>query len=272
MKHLTVQNTEIPALGLGTYQAMGSTATKIVQQALQEGYRHIDTAQMYDNEEAVGQGIKESAVSRDEVFLVTKVWPSNLSKDKFMPSVEESLRKLQTDYVDLLLIHWPHASLPLENYLEELKKAQEQDKARFIGVSNFNTDQLKRTLGLKIPIITNQVEYHPLLDQSSLQNWMQEHNISLTAYSPLAKAKAARNSTLESIGKKYDKSAAQVALRWIIQQEGNMAIPKTTTPERLKENLDIFDFELSDEDMREIDKLGNRRGRQIGSLHGADWD
>ncbi|MCB9288903.1 MAG: aldo/keto reductase [Lewinellaceae bacterium] len=272
MKHLTIQNTAIPALGLGTYQARGQTAVNIVRQALELGYRHIDTAQFYANEEEVGRGIREAAVGREEVFLVTKVWPSNLDKKRFMPSVEESLRKLQSSYVDLLLIHWPHTSLPLESYLGELAKAQEQGKARFIGVSNFNISQLKRALGMGLPIITNQVEFHPLLDQSRLYHWMLDHDIALTAYSPLAQGRAADNPVLRAIGEQYGKSAAQATLRWMLQLGQVMAIPKTANPERLKENLDVFDFELSEEDMARIDELGHRGGRQVSAFHGADWD
>lgn len=272
MKHLTIHNTPIPALGLGTYLARGNTAVNIVRQALGLGYRHIDTAQFYANEEAVGSGIRESGVSRAEVFLVTKVWPSNLDKKRFLPSVEESLSKLQTGYVDLLLIHWPHATLPLDSYLGELAKAQEKGMARFIGVSNFNISQLERSFGLGLPIITNQIEFHPLLDQSRLQGWMQGQGLSLTAYSPLAQGKAATNSTLESIGREHGKSAAQVALRWILQQELAMAIPKTTNPKRLEENMAVFDFELSEEDMARIDELGHRGGRRVSAFHGADWD
>lgn len=272
MKHLTIQNIPIPALGLGTYGARGATAREIVRQALQEGYRHIDTAQFYANEEAVGQGIKKSGIAREEIFLVTKVWPSNLSPKRFLPSVEESLQKLQINYIDLLLIHWPHATLPLESYLGELAKAKQQGKARFIGVSNFNISQLERTLEMGLPIITNQVEFHPLLDQSGLYEWMLEHGLSLTAYSPLAQGKAAGHSVLRSIGEKYGKSAAQVTLRWMLQLEQVMAIPKTSNPKRLKENLDVFDFELSAEDMARINELGHRGGRQVSNFHGAKWD
>lgn len=152
MQYLHIQNTSILALGLGTYLAKGNTAADIVRLALQEGCRHIDTAQFYANEEAVGRGIRESGVKREDIFLATKVWPSNLDKKRFLPSVEESLRKLQTDCIDLLLIHWPHATLPLESYLGELAKAQEQGKTRFIGVSNFkfklSNDDMARIDGL----------------------------------------------------------------------------------------------------------------------------
>lgn len=272
MQHLTIQNTSIPALGLGTYGARGATAREIVRQALQEGYRHIDTAQFYANEEAVGQGIKKSGVAREEVFLVTKVWPSNLDKKRFLPSVKESLQKLQSGYVDLLLIHWPHHTLPLESYLAELAKAQEKGLTRFIGVSNFNISQLKQTLEMGLPILTNQVEFHPFLDQSKLYQWMREHGVSLTAYSPLAQGKAATHPALQSIGKPYGKSAAQVALKWMLQLGGVMTIPKSINPKRLKENMDVFDFELSAEDMARIQELGRRDGRQVSAFHGADWD
>ncbi len=272
MKYIQLKNEPIPALGLGTYLLNGETATKVVEQAISLGYRHIDTAQFYDNEEAVGQGIKDSEIARREIFLVTKVWPTNLSKDKFLPSVEESLRKLKTDYVDLLLIHWPHASLPLETYLKELVKAKEQGKARFIGLSNFNIDQMEKARALGVPIMANQVEFHPFIDQSKLYEWMRGHNLPLMAYCPLAQGRVPGDSQLETIGKKYGKSSVQITLRWMMQLEGVFAIPKSANPTRLKANLDIFDFELNEEDMASIEAMQRRNKRFVAAFHGASWD
>lgn len=272
MKYVEIENEKIPALGLGTYGLRGSVAVDIVCHALQLGYRHIDTAQWYENEQTVGAGVRASGLGRREIFLATKVRRSNLGKKDFLPSVEESLRKLQTDCVDLLLIHWPHATLPLESYLEELMKAREQGKTRFVGVSNFNTAQLKAAMEMGVPVFTNQVEFHPLLDQSILYDWMKRKKLPLTAYCPLAQGKVASHPLLKTVGEKYSKSAAQISLRWLLQKERAMAIPKTASRIRLRENLDVFDFELQTEDMKAIDKLKNYNGRIIPGYHGADWD
>jgi len=272
MKYIKLKNEPIPALGLGTYLLDGAVATSIVEQAISLGYRHVDTAQFYDNEKAVGQGIKNSEIPRGRIFLVTKVWPTNLSKDKFLPSVEESLRKLQTDYVDLLLIHWPHASLPLGTYLEELVKAQEQGKARFIGLSNFNIGQLEQSRTLGVPVLVNQVEFHPFIDQSKLYDWMRRHKMPLMAYTPLAQGRVPGNSQLEAIGEKYGKSSVQITLRWMMQLEGVFAIPKSANPARLKANLDIFDFELSEDDMASINAMQRGNKRFVDAFHGASWD
>lgn len=272
MKYLEVEHTNIPTLGLGTCYIPNEVTAGIVARALHLGYRHIDAAQWYNNEREVGTGIRNSGVPRGEIFLTTKVQRRNLGKKDFLPSVEESLRRLQTDHVDLLLIHWPHAELPLESYLEELMKTREQGKTRFVGVSNFNIAQLKRTLELGVPIITNQVEFHPLINQSTLYGWMRRKKLALTAYCPLAQGKAVWNSTLKAIGEKYGKSAAQVSLRWLLQQEGVMVIPKTANPARLRENLDVFDFELTAEDMAAIAELKQHNVRIVPAYHGAAWD
>ncbi|MCO6491531.1 MAG: aldo/keto reductase [Phaeodactylibacter sp.] len=272
MEYLEIKHTNIPVLGLGTCYIPNEVTADITARALHLGYRHIDAAQWYNNEQEVGTGIRNSGVPRSELFLTTKVQRRNLGKQEFLPSVEESLRRLQTDYVDLLLVHWPHAELPLESYLEELMKAMEQGKTRFVGVSNFNIAQLKRTMELGVPIITNQVEFHPLLDQSKLYGWMRRQQLSLTAYCPLAQGKAVRDPVLTAIGEKYGKSAAQASLRWLVQQEGVMAIPKTANPGRLLENLEVFDFELTDEDMAAIAELKHCNVRIVPAYHGAVWD
>ena len=272
MKYLEVGHTNIPALGLGTCYIPNEATADIVGHALHLGYRHIDAAQWYNNEQEVGEGIRHSGVPRSELFLTTKVQRRNLGKQDFLPSVEESLRRLQTDHVDLLLIHWPHAELPMESYLEELMKALEQGKTRFVGVSNFNMAQLARAAELGVPIITNQVEFHPLLNQSILYRWMRQQQLALTAHCPLAQGKVVREPVLVAIGEKYGKSAAQVSLRWLLQQEGVMAIPKTANPARLRENLDVFDFGLSAEDMAAIAKLKQHDVRIVPAYHGAVWD
>ena len=272
MKHYKVGETEIPALGLGTYLIKGKEAAKTIEQAIDFGYRHIDTAQLYDNESEVGTAIQQSPIDRSEIFLTTKVWPSRLSKEDFLPSVEESLRKLKTDYVDLLLIHWPNANIPIQETVAELIKAQEQDKAKHIGVSNFPIALLARTIGLGANIICNQVEYHPYINQSVLKEWMTHNNLLLTAYSPLAQGRVFKDSQVKAIADQVGKSVTQVVLRWLIQQEGILAIPKSSNPERLKANLELFDFSLSEEEMKLMNDLSKTSQRFVRSSNDPDWD
>ena len=272
MKHFTVQDTLVPALGLGTYMLKGNICFQITKEALRLGYRHIDTAQFYENEMEVGTAIRASDVKRGDIFLTTKVWPSNFSEAQFMPSVEASLSKLQTEYVDLLLVHWPSETLPLDAYLPHLLKAQKAGKAKFIGVSNFNAAQVEETLGLGIPIVNNQVEYHPFLDLDRLHQVMLKNDLLLTAYCPIAKGKVNDNTIIQNIGRQYGKSGVQVTLRWMMQLGHVLAIPKTSKASRLKENMDVFDFELSAEDMQAINSLKSTNKRIVGNYFGANWD
>lgn len=272
MKFLQYNNIQIPRLGLGSYKVDVPTISTMVQLALAEGYRHLDTAQLYKNEEGVGDGIQESGVPRDDIFLVTKIFNDNFAPKDLIPSFENSLRKLKTDYVDLLLIHWPDLEVPMESSLLDLMKIYEQGKTRLVGVSNFNIHQLGKALDFGVPVFTNQVEFHPLIDQTTLVNFMNEKNISLTAYAPLARGHATKNPTLQAIGKKYDKSAAQVCLRWMMQLDNVIAIPKTITPHRLRENIEVFDFELSEKDMALISGLSHINERYFKAILGAVWD
>ncbi len=263
-------NDLIPQLGFGTFQ-ITDNCSDLVTFAIEKGYRHIDTAQFYKNEKEVGQGIKNASISRDEIFLTTKVWPDNLSKAAFLPSVEESLQKLDADYIDLLLIHWPSSKVDLKESLTELMKAQEKGYAKHIGVSNFNTQLLQQVLDFGAPIINNQVEYHPFLDQDKLIQFHQEKNLSLTSYCPLARGKIVENEIVKVIAEKHRKTGGQVCLRWHIQQEGVIPIPKSSTPSRIEENIAVFDFELSEEEMQQISALKKADGRLI-SPAGIDWD
>lgn len=272
MKRINIQGAEIPVVGLGTYSLLGETATQMVAQALQIGYEAIDTAQFYNNEAEVGKGIKVSGVNRDGIFVTTKVWPSNLGRKDFLPSVKVSLKKLQMDYVDLLLIHWPSEEIPLEESIGELIKAQEQGLTRFIGVSNFNVEMVEESLDLGAKLITNQVEYHPFLDQEKMLNMLQSKGISLTAYSPIAKGKVMGNAVIKSIGEKYGKSEVQVTLRWLIEQEGVLAIPRTSNQMRLSSNMELFDFSLSEDDMAQINSLHSQSGRLVDPQWAPDWD
>jgi 2,5-diketo-D-gluconate reductase B len=272
MKYFKREITDIPAIGLGTYLITGQDCIQIVQQALEVGYRHIDTAQMYNNESEVGEGISQSSVDRSDIFLTTKVWPDQLSKSRFLPSVEESLRKLKTDYVDLLLIHWPNKNISITECVGELMKAKMQQKARYIGLSNFSIDLLEQALDIGAPIITNQVEFHPFIDQSKLKDWTDRHDILLTAYTPLAQGRVVKDKTLNRLAEKYNKNTGQITLRWMIQQENVTAIPKSSNPERLISNLEIFDFELSPQEMAMIDGLKADHQRFVNPAMSPVWD
>ncbi|WP_162054460.1 aldo/keto reductase [Pontibacter pamirensis] len=272
MKDIKIKGATIPALGFGTFQLTGDTAHKLVKAALDTGYRHIDTAQMYGNEAAVGSAIKESGIAREEVFLTTKVLPSNLSRKDFLPSVEESLQKLKTDALDLLLIHWPNSEVPVEEYIGELVKAQEKGYTKHIGVSNHTTALLNKVLATGANIITNQVEYHPFLNQNKLYNYMRQHDLTLTAYSPIAHGKVMSNDTLKQIGEKYNKNEVQITLRWLIQQDGVLAIPRSSKENHMQSNFNIFDFELTKEEVQQIDKLTQANNRLIDPGFAPDWD
>lgn len=263
----------IPVLGFGTWQVTGAKATNMVTKAIEVGYRHIDTAQIYQNEKEVGKGILNSGIQRKDIFVTTKVWTDHLTDlESFEASVEESLDKLQMDYFDLLLIHWPHTEIPVDIYIDYLGDVLKKGYTRFVGVSNFTVGQLKDALYRRIPIIMNQVEYHPLLDQSKLISFCSSKNIGITAYSPLAQGKVLENETIKEIGAKYGKSPAQISLKWLIQQVNVLSIPRTTSVTHLKSNLDIFDFELSVEDMNTLHVLSKERDRIVNPSFAPAWD
>lgn len=271
MEYVELQDEKIPAIGLGTWQLTENTA-EAVENAIKLGYTHIDTAQAYGNEEGVGSGIQNADIDRDEIWLTTKVWRDNLNKENLKESVEESLNKLETDYVDLLLIHWPFSEMDLEAVLKEMDELVEEGKARNIGISNFTAEQTRKAQELsEHDLLTNQVEYHPFLDQDEVLGECRNQNMMLTAYSPLARGDVIGNETLQEIGEKYGKSEVQVALRWLIQQNGVCAIPKATSLEHQKSNLDIFDFKLSEREMREIFDLTSN-DRKVDPDFGPNWD
>ena len=243
----------IPMVGVGTYQLTGSDGEKSIETALQLGYRHIDTAQFYKNEEEVGNAIHNSGLARENIFLTTKIWPSDFHR--IIAAVENSLRKLQTAYVDLLLLHWPSDDETNKKAVDSLNKVLSKGYSKSIGVSNFSISQLDSAIALA-PLICNQVEYHPFLAKQKMLAYLKEQDMFLTAYSPLALGKVAKNTLLMDIARKYKKTASQVALRWLIQQDDVAVIPKASSMERQKQNLDIFDFELSSEDMASIFALG----------------
>jgi len=265
-----IQGRSIPALGFGTFQFEGEACYRGVREALDIGYRHIDTAQMYGNEEEVGRALRDAGLARDEVFLTTKIWRDHLAPEDARRTTVESLDKLGVDAVDLLLIHWPNDDVPLDETLAVMVEMHQEGKTRSIGVSNFPSALLRRALELA-PIVCNQVEYHPFLGQETLLGIAREHDLLLTAYSPLARGLVPEDPTLREIGRRHGKSAVQVALRWLIQQPQVAAIPKAATAEHRRANFEIFDFELSEEEMRRIHGL-ERGQRVIDPPFGPDWD
>jgi 2,5-diketo-D-gluconate reductase B len=251
MEHHIIKGEKVPSLGLGTWRLTGAECAKTVKRALALGYRHLDTAQIYRNEEQVGQGIENAEVDRKEVFLVTKVWTSNFSYKRTIESTQESLRKLGTDYVDLLLMHWPNPSVPLEETLGAMTELQNEGSVRHVGVSNFPPSMVEEATQ-HATVFCNQIEYHPYKEQDELLEQAKELDYLLTAYSPVAKGAVLDDRTLLCIGEAHGKTPVQVALRWLLQQEKVAAIPKATSEDHLKSNLDVFDFELSNEEMERI--------------------
>lgn len=273
MQYIEAQSEKVPALGYGTWQLRGKNCVRGVQKALEVGYRHIDTAQAYGNEEDVGQAIEESGIERGEIFLTTKIWMDNFSPDKFKKSLDTSLNKLRTDYVNMLLLHWPDQNSDFDKTLELLVEAKKADKARLIGVSNYTVELMKRAQNTTKNILaTNQVEFHPFIDQGPVLEWARRHNMFLTGYSPLSRGDVLKNQTIEDIGNRYKKNAGQIALRWAIQHEKVAVIPKAASENHIESNFDIFDFELTTEEMDKISSLAREDGRKVDPDFAPEWD
>jgi len=237
---------QVPAVGLGTWQMDSETARESVGYALDAGYRHIDTAQLYENEDGVGEAIAASNVDREELFVTTKVDPSNRSRRAIVDSTAGSLQRLGVDQIDLLLIHWPHPLADLETVMAGLNEAVDRGLTRFIGVSNFGVDRLRRARELSdAPVFTDQVLFHPWWPQRELLRYCQDEGVLLTGYSPLANGGAVGDDLLAEIGTRYGKTGPQVALRWATQHENVVTIPMSTSPAHITENSDIFDFTLT---------------------------
>jgi 2,5-diketo-D-gluconate reductase B len=255
----------IPLVGLGTWDLRGRTCTDIVAQALRLGYRHIDTAEMYDNEREVGEGLRASGLARDEIFVVTKIWPSHFAPRELHKAARDSLARLALSAVDLLLLHWPNPRVPLAETIGALCEVKAAGLARHIGVSNFTVALIEETSRLSSePVVCDQVEMHPFLDQTKVKQACHARGMALIAYSPIARGNAKNDALLARIGKAHGKTAAQVCLRYLVQQ-GIVVIPRTSRVERLSENLSLFDFTLSGPEMTEIAGLARRDGRL------ADW-
>ncbi|MFP8954000.1 aldo/keto reductase [Natrialbaceae archaeon A-arb3/5] len=266
---VTVQGVEIPALGFGTARLTGDECQRAVETALEAGYRHVDTAQMYDNEAAVGDAIAESDVDREDVFVVTKVHPNNAAFENVLESTRGSLERLGLSTVDLLLLHAPSSQAPLAETIDAMNDLQIDGAVDHIGVSNFSVSQLESARERsETPIVANQVKYHPYHHQDDLLEFCAEHDVCLTAYSPLAEGSVPGDDRLSDIGESHGKSAAQVALRWLLQQPPVTAIPKASSREHIEANADIFDFELSEEEMAAVTELGdgawNRLAAKLG--------
>jgi 2,5-diketo-D-gluconate reductase B len=254
MTKIEVNGVQVPAIGYGTWLVTGQDATDGVRDALEIGYRQIDTARAYENEREVGRGIAESGVPRDEIFLTTKVPHDEATADEVRRDAEQSLERLGVDHLDLLLLHWPSPDVPLEETLSAMNRVREEGITRRIGVSNFPAGLLARALELA-PVFCDQVEYHPFLDQSRLLDLARQHDVLITAYSPLAHGRVPDDETLSRIGDAHGKTAGQVALRWLLDQPGVSPIPKASSHGRRVENLDAFDFTLTDDERAQIDAL-----------------
>jgi diketogulonate reductase-like aldo/keto reductase len=264
----------IPLLGLGTWELRGRTCARVVEQALRLGYRHIDTAEMYDNEREVGEGLRASAVRRDEVFVTTKVWPSHFTPQELERAAKASLARLRLTEVDLLLLHWPNPQIPLAETLAALAKVKQSGLARHIGVSNFTVALLDEANRLSSePLVCDQIEMHPFLDQSKVTAACRAHGMAIVAYSPIARGSAKNNEALARIGAARHKSASQVSLRYLVQQ-GIVVIPRSAKVQHLSENCAIFDFELSSAEMAEIRALSHHDGRIVDYAYSGSpkWD
>ena len=265
---------EIPLIGLGTWELRGRTCARVVEQALRLGYRHVDTAEIYDNERDVGEGLRASGVNRADVFVTTKIWPSHFAPRAFERAIHDSLVRLRLSEVDLLLLHWPNPQIPLSETLGALCKAKRDGLARHIGVSNFTVALIEEALRIvSEPLVCDQVECHPFLDQSKVIAACRKHGMAVVAYSPIARGGARNDKVLGSIGATHNKTAAQISLRYLVQQD-IVVIPRTSKLERLSENAALFDFTLSEKDMAEIAALSHRDGRVVDWSFSGDmkWD
>ncbi|MBK1623530.1 aldo/keto reductase [Afifella marina] len=270
---VTANGAEIPALGFGTWRLRDDVCRHMVEVALDAGYRHIDTAEAYDNEEAVGDVLANHVTPRDDIFVTTKVWHENLRDGDFQKSVEGSLKRLQIDQADLVLIHWPSPSIPFDEQIQSLCKAKKQGLTKHIGVSNFPAALIEAAMRhADEPLVANQVEYHPYLNQSIVHAACRKHGLALTSYAPIARGSVLDEEVVREIAEEKGRTSAQVVLRWHIQQEGVVAIPRSSKAERVNENNDIYDFALTPDEMGRISALARPDGRTIDPDWAPEWD
>jgi diketogulonate reductase-like aldo/keto reductase len=269
---LSAHGADMPAIGFGT-SALGNCG-EIVATALALGYRHIDTAWKYGTERGVGEGMRASGLPRKDIFLTTKVSHEYLRTDDFARSVDESLKNLGVDHVDLLLVHWPNPDIPLEQPIAALARAKRQGLARHIGVANFNIALLDNAISLcPEPLVTLQAEYHAYLDQRKLAAACRSRGLIFTAYCPLGRGRLLRDPVLADIAAHKGRPLAQIALRWLIQQGNIVPIPRSSNAKRMAENLAVFDFTLTDDEMRRINALARAGGRIADPVGRAPaWD
>ena len=271
---IEAKGARIPLLGLGTWDLRGRVCARVVEQALRLGYRHIDTAEMYDNEREVGDGLRASGAKRGDVFVTTKIWPNHFAPRELERAARDCLVRLRLSEVDLLLLHWPNPQVPLAETLGALCKVKRDGLARHIGISNFTAAMIEEALRVTSePLVCDQFECHPFLDQSKLIAACHKRGMAVVAYSPLAQGKARNSDVLARIGASHKKTATQVCLRFLVQQD-IVVIPRTSKVERLSENAAIFDFTLSKSEMDEIARLGSRDGRLVDWAYSGriKWD
>ena len=273
MHHVKAGGAEIPAIGLGTFTLKGDQCRDLVARAIDTGYRHIDTAAMYDNERAVGAGLRRAQSPRDAIFVTTKVWYTDIAPGDLEASAEASLARLGLDHVDLLLIHWPNPDIPLAESIGALNRARERGLTRHIGVSNFTRPLLAEATALSAaPLVCNQAEYHPQLDQRALLADMRQSNMAFVSYCPLGRGETLTSPAVADAAAAHGKTPGQIILRWHVQQPGVAAIPRTSNPARLAENIDLFDFTLSEQEMAVISALGSAGRRICDYVFSPVWD
>ena len=265
----------IPVVGFGTMRQKGEAGAQAVKDAIEAGYTHIDTADMYGNEADVGQGIKASGAKRENLFVVTKVWVSNVAEGKLQASAEQSLKKLGLDQVDLLLIHWPNKDVSMKEAIGALCSTKKNGLTKHIGISNHTIAMVEEAVAVSSePLVCNQFEYHPHLNQDKVMAVTKKHGMAFVAYCPLGRADAGGVMTepvIVDIAKAHGKTPAQIALRWNLQQ-GNVVIPGSGNKDRIKANLDVFGFELSADEMKKISSLARPDGRVVNPPHAPKWD
>jgi 2,5-diketo-D-gluconate reductase B len=272
MQAVEANGAKIPIVGFGTMRLKQEAGVAAIEAAIRAGYRHLDTAAFYGNEREVGEAMRASGVGREDIFLVTKVRHDNLAADNFARSLDNSLTLLGVPAVDLLLIHWPNPQVPMAESIGALNKAKRDGRARHIGVCNHTVALLDEAMRVtQEPLVTNQIEVHPFLDCTAVIAAARRHGLSITAYCPIARGRVPGNPTLERIGKAHGKTAAQVSLRWLVQQD-IAVIPGSGKPERQKENFAVLDFALTPAEMAEIDGLKRSDGRVVNPPHAPQWD
>lgn len=274
MKIIDASGARIPAIGFGTYQLRGETCSRMVAKAIETGYRHIDTARMYENEREVGEGIRASGIGRDELFVTTKIWRDQIGTRDLVDSARAAVDAIGIGPVDLLLIHWPNAEIALEDSIRSLNEARSQGLTRHIGVANFTSAMMDDAAAIsEAPLVCNQVEYHPLLSQEAILSACERHDMALVAYSPIGQGKELLNhATIRGVAEAHGRTPAQVVLRWEIEQARVAAIPRTSNPDRLAENLDVFSFELTPEEHEAIGALATQRKRLVSPSFAPSWD